>query len=146
MVGGRLFPGEHHPARFEVVDDGSHIELTMRSHDSVAAVRVVGHDAEALPTASCFGSVAEASAFFAGSSLGFSVTRDGDRLDALRLETPEWRLRALAVTEASSSYFADEQRFSPGTVEFDHALIMRDLAHAWHSEEAMTAAPAGAAA
>ena len=90
--------------------------------------------------------MAEASAFFEGGSLGFSVTRDGDRLDALRLETPEWRLRALAVTEAGSSYFADEQRFPPGTVEFDHALIMRDLAHAWYPEEARLVAPAGVVA
>ncbi len=146
LVGGRLFPGEHHPARFAVTDDGSHIELTMHSHDGVAAVRVVGEDSDALPPTSCFGSVAEASAFFEGGSLGFSVTRDGDRLDALRLETPEWRLRALAVTEAGSSYFADEQRFPPGTVEFDHALIMRDLAHAWYPEEARLVAPAGVVA
>jgi hypothetical protein len=146
LAGGRLFPGEHHPARFEVKDDGSQIELTMRSRDGVVAVRVIGEDADTLPTASCFGSVAEASAFFEGGSLGFSVTRDGDRLDALRLETPEWRLRALAVAEATSSYFADEQRFPAGTVEFDHALIMRDLAHVWHREAAMLAAPAGAVA
>jgi hypothetical protein len=146
LAGGRLFPGEHHPARFEVTDDGSHIELTMRSHDGVAAVRVVGDDADTLPAGSCFGSVAEASAFFEGGSLGFSVTRDGDRLDALRLETPERRLRALAVVEASSSYFADEQRFPPGTVEYDHALIMRDLAHVWRPETGMLATPAGVAA
>jgi len=146
LAGGRLFPGEHHAARFHVVDDGHHIDLTMRSHDGVAAVRVTGEEADTLPGSSCFGSLAEASAFFEGGSLGFSVTRDGDRLDALRLDTPEWRLRALAVTEASSSYFTDEQRFPRGTVEYDHALIMRDLAHVWHHETEMLVSPAGATA
>ena len=29
LAGGRIFPGEHHPARFSVVDVAGHIELSM---------------------------------------------------------------------------------------------------------------------
>jgi hypothetical protein len=135
VAGGRVFPGEHHPARFSVADTGGHIELAMQSRDGSVAVRVVGDDADSLPTSSCFSSLVEASAFFEGGSLGYSVTRDGDRLDGLLLRTLDWRLRALAVTDVQSSYFADEQRFPTGSVAFDHALVMRDIIHEWHKAE-----------
>jgi hypothetical protein len=132
LAGGRVFPGEHHPARFSVVDAGQHIELSMRSLDASVSVRVTGDEADALPACSQFASVAEASAFFEGGSLGYSVTRDGNRMDGLLLRTLDWRIRALKVTEVRSSYFEDERRFPKGAVEFDHALIMRDILHEWH--------------
>jgi len=134
-AGGRLFPGEHHAADFTVTDAGEQIDFTMRSRDGAVTVRVVGREADTLPVGSCFGSLAEASAFFEGGSLGYSVTRDGDRYDGLRLRTLDWRLRALEISKVSSTYFADPALFPTGSITFDHALIMRDLAHEWHEEE-----------
>jgi hypothetical protein len=131
LVGGRLFPGEHHPASFAVVDDGRHIELSMQSRDDATMVRVVGDDSESLPAASCFASLAEASAFFEAGSLGYSATADESSLDGLVLKTAGWRVRALAISEVQSSYFADETRFPRGSIEFDHALAMRDIEHEW---------------
>jgi len=135
IAGGRVFPGEHHPARFTVVDIGGHVDLSVRSLDGSMVVKVVGDDVESLPATSCFSSLVEASAFFEGGSLGYSVTRDGGRMDGLLLRTLDWRIRALAVTEVQSSYFADVQRFSKGSIEFDHALVMRDIVHEWHKAE-----------
>jgi len=135
VAGGRVFPGEHHAARFSVVDSGGHIDFTMASGDGSVAVRVVGEDADSLPASSCFGSLVEASAFFEGGSLGYSVTRDAERLDGLLLRTMDWRIRALSVTEVHSSFFADRERFPEGSVEFDHALVMRDILHEWHKVE-----------
>jgi hypothetical protein len=132
LIGGRLFPGEHHPARFSVADNGSHIEFSMESSDGSVSVGVVGDVAESLTGSSCFASLAEASVFFEGGSLGFSATRDGDRLEGLLLRTIEWRARPLAVREVRSSYFEDEGRFPKGSVQFDHALVMRDVIHEWH--------------
>jgi hypothetical protein len=34
-----------------------------------------------------------------------------------------------------SSYFSDEQKFPTSSIEFDHALIMKNVAHEWHSAE-----------
>ena len=48
LTGGRIFPGEHYPARFSVIDDGHRIELSMRSRDGAVSVRVVGHEAKSL--------------------------------------------------------------------------------------------------
>lgn len=132
LVGGRLFPGEHHLAEFSVTDAGNHVELSMHSLDNSVTIRVIGDGAELLPASSCFASVAEASAFFESGNLGYSSTRDGDRLDGLFLRTIGWRIGAFSVTDFQSSYFMDNDRFPEGSIEFDHALIMRDVAHEWH--------------
>lgn len=135
VAGGRVFPGEHHAARFLVLDIGAHIDFSMQSRDGSVTLRIVGDDIDSLPASSCFSSLVEASAFFEGGSLGYSVTRDGGRLDGLLLRTFDWRIRGLAVTAVESSYFADGQRFPAGSVVFDHALVMRDIVHEWHKAE-----------
>lgn len=135
LGGGRLFPGEHHRAAFAVVDDGDRIDLRMASHDGAVAVRLRGRGSDVLPAGSCFGSLEAASRFFEGGSLGYSVTSDGRRLDGLRLRTHEWRIQPLAVEDVHSSFFMDDSTFAPGTAEFDHALIMRDVPHEWRKSE-----------
>jgi len=143
LAGGRLFPGEHHPARFAVSEVEHRITFNMESVDGSVRVMVVGAEAEALPGASCFGSLSEASAFFEGGSLGYSATSSGDRLDGLILRTTEWRVRALNVTEVESSFFSQAKQFPRGSVEFDHALIMRDVRHEWHAAEDLRVEPIG---
>lgn len=135
LAGGRIFPGEHNPARFVVTDDGERIDLRMKSDDGRIQVTVVGAPGAALPKESCFGSLEETSAYFEGGSLGYSVTSERGRLDGLRLRTKEWKVGLLDVSEVESSFFADERVFPRGTVHFDHALIMRDLPHEWHNED-----------
>jgi hypothetical protein len=145
FAGGRLFPGEHHPAKFSIMDTGGHIELSMQSLDGEVWVKVVGDQADSLPAGSCFASVNEASSFFEGGSLGYSVTRNSGRLDGLLLRTLDWRIRALAVSEVTSSYFSNTRRFPEGSIQFDHALVMRDILHEWHKAEDMAAGVAGIA-
>lgn len=133
LAGGRLFPGEHHGARFTVTDEGGAVDLDLRSDDGLVAVRVRGRDAQALPPGSCFGSLAEASAFFAGGAQGFSVRREAGRLDGIELRTEGFRVGALEVEHASSTWFEDEARFPRGSATFDCALVMRDLPHEWRA-------------
>lgn len=137
LAGGRVFPGEHHGARFSVADVAGRIEFSLLSLDGEVSVRVIGHEAQALPPTSCFRSVAESSAFFESGSLGYSVTRSGRRFDGLTLKTMEWRARAMEIKEVASSFFDDANRFPRGSIEFDHALVMRDIAHEWHRAEDM---------
>jgi uncharacterized protein YqjF (DUF2071 family) len=132
LAGGRLFPGEHHHANFVISDEGGHVDYSMVARDRRVSVRVDGTVSDTFPKSSCFESLLEASAFFESGSLGYSVTRDITRLDGLLLRTLEWRVQALNVTEVHSAYFEDEDNFPAGTVEFDHALIMRDILHEWH--------------
>jgi hypothetical protein len=133
MIGGRLFPGEHHRARFTVVDDGKHIHLKMMSVDRDVSVEVSGRPSPRLPPGSVFASVDQASRFFERGSLGYSATRDPRRFDGLVLETHGWSVEPLEVTDVSSSYFNNRKVFPSGSVQFDHALIMRDLQHQWRS-------------
>lgn len=133
-AGGRLFPGEHHFARFDVADDGTAINFHLQSDDGAVQIEVVGTAGAELPAGSCFDRLAEASAFFESGSIGYSVTRGSARLDGLQLQTQGWPVAPLQVTSARSSYFEDPARFPPGSVEFDHALIMRNVPHRWHKE------------
>jgi hypothetical protein len=135
LAGGRLFPGEHHSARFDVRDDGRQIDFSMESLDKSVSVRLIGVQTETLPPSSCFSSLSEASSFFEGGSIGYSKTQEHARLDGLALKTMEWRVSALEVEKVSSSYFADLRRFPQDSVLFDHALVMRDLKHEWQKEE-----------
>jgi hypothetical protein len=53
----------------------------------------------------------------------------------LRLVTKGWRVTALDVEHVRSSLFDDPALFPPGSVEFDCALVMRDIEHEWRAAE-----------
>jgi len=137
LAGGRFFPGEHHRAHFEVVDTGDRIRVDMESADRGASVHVDAAAASELPAASIFRSIEDASAFFEPGSLGYSATTGGRKLDGVELHTHGWEVRPLRIDSVASSYFADESLFPPGSVRFDCALIMRNLAHEWESAAEM---------
>ncbi len=135
LAGGRIFPGEHHHASFAVTESESEISLAMKSDDAKVNLEIAGTIVRELPATSIFSSLANASSFFEGGSLGYSVTSDPGRLDGLKLATREWLVEPLEVRRIFSSYFSDETKFPKGTVEFDHALIMRNVEHEWHSAD-----------
>lgn len=135
LLGGRIFPGEHHQASFSVSESGSAISLSLESTDSTVVVKLDGKTAEALPSTSIFSSLAEASSFFEGGSLGYSVTHDSNRLDGLNLRTKQWQVEPLEIKTIYSSYFSDEEKFPQSSIGFDHALIMKNVAHEWVSAE-----------
>jgi uncharacterized protein YqjF (DUF2071 family) len=133
LMGGRVFPGEHHESTFEVHEGGDAINIRIQSLDNAVSVAIEGRITDQLPSTSIFSSLAEASSFFEGGAVGYSVTHDHDRLDGLRLKTKEWRVEPLAVKLVESSYFSDETKFPKQSVEFDHALIMRNVTHEWQT-------------
>lgn len=133
LLGGRIFPGEHHQSSFSVHESDASVKITMKSADETITIEIDGDVSKELPSSSIFSSLAEASSFFEGGAVGYSVTSNQDRLDGLRLETKEWHVEPLDVRRAYSSYFSDETKFPKGSIEFDNALIMRNVAHEWHS-------------
>lgn len=135
LLGGRIFPGEHHAAAFNVAESGDEIKLSMESADATVKVDIEGEVAGTLPTTSVFSSLPEASSYFEGGALGYSVTAEPDRLDGLKLATKDWRVEPLQVSKVYSSYFSDEEKFPNGAIEFDHALIMRNVTHEWHTAD-----------
>ena len=105
----------------------------MTAKDDPTRVHVAGSVSEQFPGSSIFQSLEEASSFFEQGSLGYSDTSTEGKYDGLELNCVNWQVQSLAVDEVQSSYFQDTNRFPDGTVEFDCALLMRDIDHRWYS-------------
>ena len=140
LVGGRVFPGEHHHARFDVTETADRLRVAFESDDRHTRVSVTGRTADTLPASSVFGSVDEASSFFEQGALGYSATKDPARFDGLELRCKAWKVEPLAVEAVQSSYFDDRIKFPEGSTQFDCALLMRTVEHEWHAREDVHAA------
>ncbi|MCD0461171.1 DUF2071 domain-containing protein [Roseiconus lacunae] len=132
IAGGRIFPGVHHHATFNVLENGEHYSVTMTADDGNAAVHVSGTVAPTISDSSVFNSIKSASDFFERGALGYSDTNTYGRFDGLELKCENWHVESLNVDKIHSSYFEDESRFPHGSVKFDCALLMRNVAHQWH--------------
>ncbi len=134
LLGSRLVPGVHHLASFHIEDRDGRINYSMDSADGVASVKLVGTEALQLPTTSIFETIEESSSFFESGSTGISDRSGEDGYDQIELEVNRWEVHPFDVERMQSSFFDDETRFPEGSVEFDHALIMRNIPHAWRSK------------
>lgn len=140
-AGGRIFPGVHNRASFDVHESETNFRIEMNSLDESAHVLVDGQIATSLAPNSVFASVAEASQFFAAGSLGYSPAGGQREFDGLELRTFDWRVEPLQVTHVESTFFDDRDVFPSGTVEFDNALLMRGIEHEWRSRESLCCEP-----
>jgi len=131
FAGGRIFPGVHHVADFDVNEDGDEFALTMRSRDGVASVELRAYRTANIPETSIFRSLGEASDFFARGSTGYSAGKNPGCCDGLELHTDSWQVEPLAVQSVRSSFFDDANRFPAGTIHFDCALLMQNIEHDW---------------
>ncbi len=142
-VGGRMFPGWHHMARFEVAEGGGSFRVEVASHDGAMRVGLAAHAAGKMPAGSVFGDISSASAFFGCAPYGYSERPDGRSLDAVRLDCDGWNLQPLTVDDLWSSYFEDADRVPRGSAVFDSAFLMQDLDTTWSP---LPRLPAGQAA
>jgi Uncharacterized conserved protein (COG2071) len=131
VVGGRLFPGWHHRARFAVAEGDGSFRIEVASHDGAMRVGLAAHVADTMPAGSVFGDVSSASAFFGCAPCGYSERPDGRSLDGVRLDCDGWNLQPLTVDELWSSYFEDAVLVPRGSAVFDSAFLMRDLETTW---------------
>ena len=132
FAGGRLFPGVHHLARFQVEETEDDFHVALRAEDDGLRLDVRARQVARLPASSVFPSLEEASAFFAAGSVGYSVTRDPQRFHGLELRCRTWQVEPLEVEAVQSSFFDDPMRFPSGSLELDCALLMRNIEHEWH--------------
>lgn len=132
VVGGRLFPGVHHRAVFDVVERVDRYDIAVRSDDGGVEMRVRGELAAQIPESSVFETADEASAFFERGSLGYSDGFKPSRYQGLELRCQTWRAEPLAVEEVRSNFFENESLFPKGSIAFDCALLMRGIEHEWH--------------
>lgn len=130
IVGGRLYPGEHHRAAFRVHETDADIHVAYASRDGSTEVDVHVRVSDELGGSAVFDNLADASAFFEKDA-GFSTTRDAERLDGLELRTSAWKVEPADILTARSSFFADPARFPPGSATLDSALLMRHVPVTW---------------
>lgn len=132
-IGGRLFPGVHHKAKFTVGESEPYYSVGFKSADGETDAFVSGHATDALPRGSLFASIDEASRFFEMGSVGYSATSDPEGFDGLELRTGNWQVRPFHVDQLRSSFFEDASLFPRGSARFDNALIMNQIEHEWRA-------------
>jgi hypothetical protein len=133
VVGGWLFPGQHHRAAFQVTESDDALAVDVRSLDGESSIEVVARPAPELPSGSVFRSIEEASRFVEQGAVGWSATSEPTRFDGLELRCLDWTVRPLAVERVASSLFDDRRTFPAGTIAFDSALLMSDVEHEWRA-------------
>lgn len=130
MVGGRLFPGRHFLAKFDVREGEGKFHVAFKSSDETV-ISIDAQNAETFDPVSVFGTLENASRFFEGGALGYSP--HGNTLQGMRLAIGGWEVSPLEVSSVRSSFFEDKALFPKGSVVFDHALLMTRIPHEWHS-------------
>lgn len=134
LAGGRIFPGVHHHSRFQVEDRDGRISMRIGADgEDEPLVEIEAEETGEMPGNSLFPTLAESSRFFEAGCVGYSPRPGSCGLDGLLLKVPEWRVSPLAATRVRSAYFDDPAVFPGGRIAFDHALLMRDIHHEWHS-------------
>ena len=131
ILGGRLFPGKHHLADFNVneKDDKYHIDFTSSDKTNIS---IDAFETKTFDRTSIFETLENVSDFFERGAVGYSP--NDKKFDGLRLKAYKWEVRPLTVEKVKSSFFEDENIFPKGSVKFDNALIMTKVEHEWQSE------------
>jgi uncharacterized protein YqjF (DUF2071 family) len=139
VIGGRLYPGVHHHARFVVNESDEELAVRFSSNDGEVDVDVDVVVTASLSDSTLFTDLAEASAFFQQGSIGYSATRQGTRFDGLELVADAWSINAASVVRAHSSYFEDSTSFPTGSAVLDSALVMRRVPVHWRAHPQLRA-------
>jgi len=132
LAGGRVFPGRHYLAKFNVQEGNGNYHIDFTSSDNTR-ISIDAKLSRAFDANSVFGSLQTASDFFQKGDVGYSP--NGDKYEGLKLQAYTWDVKPLEVSNVQSSFFEDESIFPKGAVQFDNALLMTNIEHEWHSIE-----------
>ena len=132
LLGGRLFPGVHHHARFQVRENANRLSMDVTTEDGKADVCFSARVSGEWRQTDSFGSFEEVSEFFRKGDCGFSCSLRGGELEGLQLKTLKWAMVPMDVESQHCAFYSDSQRFPAGSIEFDCGLLMRGLPHEWH--------------
>jgi hypothetical protein len=130
IAGGRIFPGKHFHANFDVQEINDHYRIAIKSSDGTS-ISVDAEKTDKLNKNSIFETLENASEFFETGSVGYSPNQN--KFEGLQLKTLNWKIEPLIVTSVHSSFFENEQIFPKGTIAFDNALLMTQIKHEWYS-------------
>ena len=130
LVGGRIFPGKHCLAKFNVKEANQDYHIDFTSSDNTN-ISIDAKETDGFVANSIFENLANASNFFEKGAIGYSP--NGDKYQGLKLRAYKWQVTPLEVINVQSSFFENENLFPKGSVQFDNALLMTQINHEWHS-------------
>lgn len=137
FAGGRIFPGVHHLADFKVTERDQQYAVEFKSEDGTY-LSINARETTDWCKESLFEDQDAASDFFKQGSVGYSPDKIGEAFEGLELRTKKWEVSPLAVSQVTSSFFDNRAIFPDGSVVFDNALLMRNIAHEWNTRERLT--------
>jgi uncharacterized protein YqjF (DUF2071 family) len=132
-LGGRVFPGLHHRARFQVDETDERVRVAFATADGATQVDAEVRRTTELRGSKLFPDLAAASAFFRAAPTAWSPRRD-DSLEAVSLHSDAWSIEAAEPVRVRSSFFDDATLFPAGSVTLDSALLMLDVPARWSVE------------
>jgi hypothetical protein len=138
LAGGRVFPGKHFHASFDVKEKGGSYNIGFESSDGTT-INVVAEESNDIQTNSIFPDLMTASKFFENGSVGYSPGNKS--FDGMKLKAFNWKIQPLNVKTVSSSFFEDENIFPKGSIQFDNALLMTEIEHEWESIKSLNHCP-----
>lgn len=133
LSGGRLFPGVYGLANFNISSKKDNYVVDIRKSDDSPLVLIDASLEKTLPEGSVFKDADELSLFFKNGNIGWSSSIGKDRFDSVELKTNGWNMEPLLVLKQFSEVFSDQEKYPSGSVQFDSAMIMRNISHSWVS-------------
>jgi uncharacterized protein YqjF (DUF2071 family) len=130
VLGGRVFPGLHQRARFQVEETDEQVRVAFTTSDGATKVDAEVRRTRELRGSRLFRDLETASTFFQSAPTAWSPRRDG-RLEAVSLHTDAWSIEAAEPLRVRSSFFDDRTRFPTGSVTLDSAMLMVDVPVRW---------------
>ena len=130
LLGGRLFPGKHHFAKFNVQEGGGKYQVAFTSSDGTS-ISVEAEETGHFDPDSIFQTLENVSDFFEKGAVGYSPNKN--KYEGLKLQAYTWQVRPLTVKNVHSSFYENERLFPKSSVQFDNALLMTRVEHEWKS-------------
>lgn len=134
LAGGRIFPGKHYYASFNVKEENDNYHIDFTSSDNTE-ICIDATESNTFSDSSIFENLQNASDFFEKGEIGYSPNKT--QFEGLKLMAYTWEVRPLRVAAVKSSFFENEEIFPKGSVKFDNALLMKNIEHEWRSLSAL---------
>lgn len=130
LAGGRVFPGVHYFAKFDINEGDGRYKVAFKSEDDTS-LAITATETNEWNSESVFEDLSCVSDFFENGSVGYSPEHQPGSYDGLELRAYNWKVSLLDVEDVHSSFFEDTSVFPEGSVKFDNALLMKDIQHEW---------------
>jgi hypothetical protein len=130
LAGGRIFPGRHYLAKFNVKEGDGNYHVDFTSSDNTR-ISIDAKETGLFDPNSIFETLENVSEFFQKGAIGYSP--NGNKYEGLELQTYQWQVHPLEVMQVHSSFYQNEAIFPKGSIRFDNAVLMTRVEHEWKS-------------